>query len=173
MPPIRRSTVVVLLVAALTGCAPPSSDEARGASGNGQGAVTDPAADRAALRALLDDFLARADEGSAHERFWADDLIYTSSDGTRRGKAEIMAGYAQDEATAEAPDLEEEPGPTYSAEDVDIRLYGTTAVVAFRLVIVPPEGSDEAPSFNWNTGTFVKRDGEWRVVAWQSTRGAA
>jgi len=21
-----------------------------------------------------------------------------------------------------------------------------------------------------NTGTFVKRDGEWRVVAWQSTR---
>jgi hypothetical protein len=24
--------------------------------------------------------------------------------------------------------------------------------------------------YYWNTGTFVKRDGEWRVVAWQATK---
>ena len=168
---IRRTPVVVLLLAALAGCTAPSDAGTPGGSAGAGTESTDPAADRAALRALLDDFLARADQGSAHERFWAADLVYTSSNGTRRGKAEIMAGYAEDGTAPGEEAGDAEPGPTYSAEDVDIRLYGSTAVVAFRLVIVPPEGSGEAPSFNWNTGTFVKRDGEWRVVAWQSTRG--
>jgi len=127
--------------------------------------VGDPATDAAALRALLDDFLAHADVASAHERFWADDLVYTSSDGTRTDKAEILAGL-QDGAEDTGP------GPRYSGEDVDIRLYGTTAVVAFRLVIAPPEGSGEPVRYNLNTGTFLKRDGVWRAVAWQSTRGA-
>ena len=52
---------------------------------------------------------------------------------------------------------------------MDIRIYGTTAVVAFRLVIEPPEGAEGPVRSNFNTGTFLKRDGEWRVVAWQST----
>ena len=127
------------------------------------GETVDPGADRAELHSLLDEFLANADVASAHERFWADDLVYTSSDGTRTDKASILAGM-------DAPVDGAERGPAYSAADVDIRLYGTTAVVAFRLVIAPPQGSDEPVRSNLNTGTFLKRDGVWKVVAWQSTR---
>jgi hypothetical protein len=148
------------LVILLVGCFPaPAPDADSGAQ------TVDTAAETAALRALLDDFLANADVASAHERFWAEDLVYTSSTGTRRGKAEIMAGFAE----APDPSADPEPAPTYSAADVDIRIYGTTAVVAFRLVIEPPEGADGPVRSNLNTGTFLKRDGEWRVVAWQST----
>ena len=164
-------TAAVLLLASRAGCAPPADGGQTDATR--EEAATDPVADREALSALLDDFLARTDQGSAHDRFWAADRISTSSDGSRRGKPEIMAGFTSGgEAPSEAEEGSTEPGPTYAAEDVEIRLYRSTAVVAFRLVIVPPEGSDEPPSYNWNTGTFVKRDGEWRVVAWQSTRGA-
>lgn len=166
-----RSILLALLLAPLAGCASPAPDE--GEAQRTETAATDPRADRAALTSLLEDFLARTDEASAHDRFWADDLVYSSSDGTRRGKTEIMAGFDPEEGAPPVTDADAaEPAPTYSAEDVDIRLYGETAVVAFRLVIHPPSGSGEAPSYNLNTGTFVKRDGEWRVVAWQSTRGA-
>jgi len=48
----------------------------------------------AALHSLLDNFLAGAtiNDAAVHERFWADDLVYTSSAGARFGKAEIMSG---------------------------------------------------------------------------------
>lgn len=154
----RSTSLLALLPLALAAaCASPPADTPE---------ASDPAAEAAEIRALLDDFLANAGVRSAHERFWAEDLIYTSSGGTWTDKARILSGM-EDEPSGEA-----EPGPTYWAEDVDVRVYGTTAVVAFRLMIQPPAGSDEAASFNLNTGTLLKRDGEWRVVAWQSTRGA-
>src|ERR1700688_358407 len=50
------------------------------------------APDAAELTKLLKDFLAGASRNDAamHDRFWADDLIYTSSAGRRMGKADIM-----------------------------------------------------------------------------------
>lgn len=108
---------------------------------------------------LLNDFLAHAGDRSAHERFWADDLVYTSSRGTRTTKAAIVASF-------DGAD-ENLPAPTYRAEEVQLNLYGDTAVVAFRLVATPP---DDGPTDSYfNTGTFLKRDGQWRVVAWQAT----
>ena len=118
--------------------------------------------DRAALEDLVNRFLAGASvsDAAVHDRFWADELVYTSSSGTRFGKAEILAGLAAADAG--------EPAMSYGAEDVDIRLYGDTAVVAFRLLGTPRGGA--AGSEFLNTGTFRKRDGEWRAVAWQATR---
>ena len=48
------------------------------------------APDAAELTKLLQDFLAGAGRNDAamHERFWADDLIYTSSAGRQIGKAD-------------------------------------------------------------------------------------
>lgn len=118
--------------------------------------------DETELTAMLQQFLAAAGEEEAHARFWADDLVYTSSNGTRRGKAEIMAGF---ESTGE----EESAGPdmVYSGEDVNVQIYGTTAVVTFRLVGTPADGSEVKNYFN--TGTFLKRGGQWQAVAWQAT----
>lgn len=115
------------------------------------------------LTALLHEFLAGVSEEAAHDRFWAEDLIYTSSKGTRTNKAEIMQGLS----SADGGNTEES-GPVYTAEDIRVQSYGSTAVVAFRLVATP---TDDAPvDYYFNTGTFVKRNGLWRVVAWQATR---
>jgi hypothetical protein len=118
------------------------------------------AGDADEILGMLDDFLANAGAQPAHERFWADDLVYTSSRGTRTTKAAILASFDSVD--------EDLPAPVYSAEDVKLNRYGDTAVVAFKLVATPP--NDSPVDYYFNTGTFVKRDGEWRVVAWQATR---
>lgn len=118
------------------------------------------------LTAMLHEFLAGAADAAAHEQFWADELVYTSSSGTRTSKAEIMQGFSNADSGAG-----DEPGPVYSGEDINIQIYGSTAVITFRLVATPPEGADESTVLNYfNTGTFLKRNGMWRVVAWQATK---
>ncbi|MDX1518041.1 MAG: nuclear transport factor 2 family protein [Woeseiaceae bacterium] len=115
------------------------------------------------LSTLLDEFLAGASSNDieAHERFWSDELVYTSSNGTRFGKSDILAGIRDS-----TPGQSDAPATIYTAEDVDIRIYGDTAIVAFRLV-----GKSEADTAEYfNTGTFVRKNGEWRAVAWQATR---
>lgn len=113
--------------------------------------------DEATLRRMLDEFLAGAsrNDPAVHARFWADDLIYTSSLGKRMGKADILRDVND-------PSDTDEPPVTYTAQDVQVRLYGKTAIVAFRLV------TEEQQYFN--TGTFVKRNGMWQAVAWQATK---
>lgn len=126
-----------------------------------------PAPDAAELTKLLQDFLAGAGRNDAamHDRFWAEDLIYTGSGGRRRGKAEIM----QDVRAAEKEPKPDEPPTTYSAEDIRIQQYGDTAIVTFRLVgRTEKEGAKEIKNY-LNTGTFLKRNGKWQVVAWQAT----
>ena len=118
--------------------------------------------DEEALRTLLNDFLqgASVNDADMHDRFWAEDLIYTGSAGNRTTKSEIMDGLENGSA-----DAAEEP-PVYSAEDVQIRVYDNTAIVAFKLVA---EGDFDRMEY-YNTGTFLNRDGEWRAVVWQATR---
>ena len=133
----------------------------------GPSAIADDAED---LTAMLNEFLAGAGEESAHERFWAEDLVYTSSSGTRTYKTQIMQGFSESDGNDG-----EETGPVYTAEEIRIKLYGSTAVVAFKLVATPVAGSgsrgaDALAQNYFNTGTFVTRDGIWQVVAWQATK---
>ena len=126
------------------------------------------APDAAELTKLLNEFLAGAgrNDAAVHDRFWADDLIYTRSAGVRTNKAEIMDGFKKP-APAPKPG---DPVTVYTAEDIQIHQYGDTAVVAFRLVITTTKADGtKTVGNNLNTGVFVKRKGEWRVVAWQST----
>jgi hypothetical protein len=133
-----------------------------------QNTSTAPAAKE--LTVLLEEFLdgASRNDIAVHERFWADELIYTSSSGLRTNKAEILERLrASADADTETDAAASEPSE-YSAEDVRIQQYGDTAIVAFRLV----GRTGSSVEYFLNTGTFVKRDGEWRVVAWQATREA-
>ena len=124
--------------------------------------------DAAELASLLNEFLAGAsvNDAAVHERFWADDLVYTSSGGERFGKQAILDGLRAE--SAETPGTNE-PAVVYSAEDVSIRLYDDMAVVAFRL-LGTVQGDPGGVTHYLNTGTFQKRAGEWRAVAWQATR---
>jgi ketosteroid isomerase-like protein len=127
-----------------------------------------PAApDGAELTRLLKDFLAGAsrNDPAAHDRFWAEDLIYTGSVGRRLGKADIMRDVRAEGAPKPGDEM-----TTYTAEDIRIQQYGETAVVAFRLVGTTTKGGKTETANYLNSGTFLKRNGKWQVVNWQATK---
>ena len=128
-------------------------------------AQTAPDADE--LTRLLKEFLAGASRNDAatHDRFWAEDLIYTGSSGRRIGKADIM----RDIRSAPAP-RPGDPKNSYGAEDIRIQQYGDTAIVAFRLVGTTEKDGKVVVSKYLNSGTFLKRNGKWQAVNWQATR---
>jgi len=131
----------------------------------GMHAQTAPAA--VELTTLLKEFLdgASRNDAAIHDRFWADDLIYTGSAGRRRGKPEVMRDVRSAPA-AKTGDAR----TVYSAEDIRIQQYGDTAIVAFRLVATTQmSGSSEVSNY-LNSGTLLKRRGNWQVVNWHSTK---
>jgi len=115
------------------------------------------------IHELLDAFLAGASTNDVdmHDRFWAEDLVYTGSNGQRRDKFETMAGVAA------ATPTDVENLPVYRGEDVNIRVFDDVAVVTFRLVA---EMADETTGEYFNTGVFQRRHGQWKAFTWQATR---
>lgn len=130
-------------------------------------AVTPAARDSVEITRLLKEFLDGAGKPGAavHERFWADDLIYTGSSGRRVGKADIL----RDVGAAPAPRADE-PEISYAAEEVRIQQYGTTALLAFRLVATTRDRGRTEVARYLNTGTFLKRNRKWQAIGWQATR---
>src|SRR5215475_3715124 len=128
-------------------------------------AQTAPDADE--LTRLLKEFLAgdSRNDAATHDRFWAEDLIYTGSSGRRIGKADIMRDMRSAPATKPG-----DPKTTYGAEDIRIQQYGDTAIVAFRLVGTTEKDGKVVVAKYLNTGTFLKRNGKWQAVSWQATR---
>lgn len=125
------------------------------------------APDAAQLTKLLNEFLAGAsrNDPEVHDRFWAEDLIYTRSAGVRINKDELMKGVR----SAPLPKLGD-PVTVYTAEDIRVQQYGDAAVVAFKLIgTTTRSDGTKTVTQNLNTGTFIKRDGRWQAVAWQST----
>jgi hypothetical protein len=132
-----------------------------------QAMAPDPERTRAEIAALLQDFLAPEQNPTraAHERFWADDLVYTSSAGKVTNKAEILASF--DDAPKPEAAKPSEPETVYSAEDILVRPYGDMAALTFRLVARAADGSVQ---YYRNSGTFLHRDGRWQAITWQATK---
>ena len=129
---------------------------------------TSPAVkDSVALHTLLDQFLAGASRNDAtmHDRFWADDLIYTGSSGRRIGKADIMK-----DVRSSVPPTPGTPEPVFTAEEVRIHVYGDAALVAFRLVSTTTAAESTSVAHYLNSGMFLKRGGVWKAVGWQATK---
>jgi len=122
------------------------------------------------LTDMLNQFLqdAARNNVSGFDRFFADDVIYTHSAGTVTNKADIMKSVSASASRAARPDTTTK----YSAEDITLHEYGDTAIVAFRLVSdVEHTGGTSPIITNYrNTGTFLRRNGKWQVIAWQSTK---
>src|SRR5262249_22777741 len=93
---------------------------------------------RAEITAMLNSFLTPPAKNTAagHERFWADDLVYTSSTGKVMSKADILKSIAEDAKAGAGKTAE--PGPVFTAEDVLVRPYGDMAALTFRLVATDP-----------------------------------
>ena len=118
--------------------------------------------DKAELTALLSEFLdgATRNDAAIHNKYWADELIYTSSGGTRFGKAELMQS-----VTSRGMLKPDEIETVYDSENLRIMQYGDTAVVAFVLV---GKSASETKRY-LNSGTFVRKNGQWQAVNWQAT----
>ena len=113
------------------------------------------------IAAQLDRFLAGVSVGDAsvHDWWWADDLIYTSSNGTRFGKATILEGAAQPQGPGA-------PSVIYTAEDAQVRVRGKQATLTFRLVAM----TNGQRSEYLNSGFLQQIDQVWQVVVWQATK---
>jgi len=119
----------------------------------------------AQLRVLITEFLdgAGRNDKATHQRFWADDVTYTSAKGVVRTKADIMK-------SLDEPTPADAPKSTFSAEDIRINDQGDWAIVNFRLVAkTEKDGKTETANYR-NTGTFRRRNGQWQAVAWQATK---
>lgn len=117
--------------------------------------------DQLQIETLLNHFLDSVNYASMHDRFWDDELIYTSSAGKRFGKKDIMSGFSEDKSN-------DEPSPSYSAEDVTISIYGEMAVLTFKLLSVNNE--ENLTQAYYNSGTLIDRNGQWKVICWQATK---
>lgn len=114
------------------------------------------------LTQMLHNFMEGAsnNDQETHHNFWAEDLIYTSSNGTRFGKTEIMDGFKNNTAVLDTPKT------IFTAEEIQINVYENMAVVAFKM----KGTTGEAVQYYLNSGTFLKRNGKWQVVNWQATK---
>ena len=132
-----------------------------------------PEQTRVDVAELLKDFLApgKNDKLETHERFWAEDLVYTTSGGIVKTKADIRKSFAESALPAASktnPAISPPPATTtYSAEDVLVRPYGEIAALTFRLVAKQAGG--EMTTYR-NSATFIYRDGKWQAITWQATK---
>jgi hypothetical protein len=110
----------------------------------------------------LREFLAHVNDPAAHEKWWADDLVYTSANGVVRTKQEIVKSVREGASGKEA----REPQPTFTANDIQVSQYADVAVLTFALA--SHEG--EKATYYRNTGVLQKKDGRWQVIAWQATK---
>ncbi|MHB8501489.1 MAG: nuclear transport factor 2 family protein [Candidatus Acidiferrales bacterium] len=132
------------------------------------GAMATPAQTSAAqeVTALLHEFLEAAGRGdrAIFDKFFADDVIYIRATGVVRTKADIMASLGKPAPASEGKS-------TYSAEDVMVHEYGDAVVVAFRLEGRTEHADGKVKTAHYrNTGTFLRRNDRWQVVAWQATK---
>ena len=115
------------------------------------------------LIAMIQNFLRDVpkNDRATFDRFFADDVIYTRGTGQVITKKDILA----DTGNSTAP----RANATYEGQDFQVHQYGDLAVVNFRLVMHATEDNKPLTRTFRNTGTFMKRNGQWQAVAWQAT----
>lgn len=113
---------------------------------------------------MVRDFLAAVpkNDPKVFEAFFADDVIYTRSAGVTVTKADILKNI--DVRATNTPQA------TFEADDFTVHPYGTAAVANFRLIMHNVSDGKQETVYYRNTGTFLKRNGKWQVVAWQATK---
>lgn len=120
------------------------------------------------LTTMLNQFMQDASNNNAagFDRFFADDVIYTGSNGMVHTKAEMMRSF-----NAPKPANATKEKESYSAEHIVVHDFGSTAIVAFQLVAKTEHADGKIETSNYrDTGTFLRRNGKWQAIAWQATK---
>jgi ketosteroid isomerase-like protein len=118
------------------------------------------AAEREVLKAsqLLDEASLMKKDRATMERYYAEDYMYTHSNGTVLNKTqEIAESMSPDQAWT-----------AHKSDDVKVRVYGTVAIVTGLSTLT---GSSKAyvPGPRRYTEVWVKRNGRWQMAGGQST----
>jgi len=96
----------------------------------------------------------------ALEGLLSDDLIYTHASGWRQTKAEFLASLRSGELLYHF----------FATDDVNVQGYGNVVLVTGHATTeVRAKGQELNVSLLF-LEAYVKRDGRWQLVAWQSTR---
>lgn len=119
--------------------------------------------DQKQLIGLIREFLkdVPGNQRATFDRFFAVDIIYTRGTGQVITKKDILA----DTGNSTAP----RANATYEGQDFQVHQYGDVAIVNFRLVMHASENDKPVTRTFRNTGTFMKRNGQWQAIAWQAT----
>jgi ketosteroid isomerase-like protein len=117
--------------------------------------------DEQAVRQLVNELAVAVgrNDVAALDRIYADRFTFVSDTGAILSKAQRLAALKSGEMRYES----------VSFDEVDVRLYGGTAVATFR---VTSKGQSNGQGFSGLfrvTATFVKVKGRWQEVAAQST----
>ena len=97
------------------------------------------------------------------DRILSDDLIYTHANGLQQTKAELIGVLGSGDMKYESIT----PG-----DDVRVRIYDRAAVVTGRASIKIKAAGGEQSFRICYLDVYVKQDGRWQMVAWQSSRVA-
>ncbi|MBA3711301.1 MAG: nuclear transport factor 2 family protein [Pyrinomonadaceae bacterium] len=94
------------------------------------------------------------------ERIFADDYANTNNSGEVLTKGQVMAEVKSGDVKYE----------TITIDDVQVRVYGDTAVLTGRATVKGARKGQDISGQNRVTRVYVKQAGGWRLVAQQSTR---
>jgi len=111
-----------------------------------------------ALEAARNEAIVHGDAATL-ERMTSDDYTFITLRGELRTKAEVVKGFATGAFKYESRDI----------SDLNIRVYGDTAVVTGRSTQKGSENGKDYSGDYWFTRVYVKENGRWMTVALQTT----
>ena len=114
-----------------------------------------------AIRQLLSEQAAAQQKAdtAALGRIWADDFTFTSSSGEIQTKAQRLAEIKSGELKFDS----------ISMDDVQVRIYGDTAVVTSRGTVKGKRRGQDLTGQSRGMSVYVKKQGRWQIVAVQIT----
>ncbi len=99
-------------------------------------------------------------DSTALDRIYADGYIFVGDTGVLTTKAQRLAAFKSGEIKYES----------ISFDDVNIHVYGDTAVATFSVTSKYAPGVKSLGGKFMTTATFIKMKGRWQEIAAQSTR---
>ena len=91
----------------------------------------------------------------ALKRIYADDFIGIGPSGTVRTKAQVIADFASGDLKFQS----------ITTDDVQVRVYGSTAVETGRSTMIGQDKGKAVPRDNRFTRVWIKQRGRWRLVS--------